>query len=105
MMERMSKEQMLNRINQLSFAVVEMTLYLDINPCDEEALAYFEEKSALRNEALEAYAKKLWPAYHRYRQRYQIPQLGMGESAVALGSKKRRMPLICGIMKKDWNIR
>ena len=30
MMERMSKEQMLNRINQLSFAVVEMTLYLDI---------------------------------------------------------------------------
>ena len=61
MMERMSKELMLNRINQLSFAVVEMTLYLDINPCDEEALAYFEEKSALRNEALEAYAKNYGP--------------------------------------------
>lgn len=61
MNERMSKEQLLDRINQVSFAVYEMILYLDSHPCDEEALAYFEEKSALRNEALETYAKNFGP--------------------------------------------
>lgn len=61
MNEKMSKDQLLNRINQLSFAVVEMTLYLDSHPTDEEAMAYFEEKSALRNEALEAYARNFGP--------------------------------------------
>ena len=52
----LSKEQLLNRINQVSFAVDDMILYLDTHPDDEEARAYFEEKSALRNEALEEYA-------------------------------------------------
>ena len=57
----MSREQLLNRINQVSFAVNEMTLFLDTHPDCEEALAYFEEKSALRNEALEEYAKRFGP--------------------------------------------
>lgn len=61
MNERMSKEQLLCRIDQLSFAVVDINLYLNTHPCDEKAMAYFEEKSALRNEALEAYARNFGP--------------------------------------------
>ena len=58
---RMTWEQLLNRINQVSFAVDEMILFLDTHPDNEEARAYFEEKSALRNEALEEYAKLYGP--------------------------------------------
>ncbi|HIV24651.1 MAG TPA: spore coat protein CotJB [Candidatus Scatomonas pullistercoris] len=58
---RMTREQLLNRINQVSFAVDEMILFLDTHPDNEEARAYFEEKSALRNEALEEYAKLYGP--------------------------------------------
>lgn len=59
--ERIGKEELLDRINQLSFAVNEMVLYLDTHPCDEEAIAYFEEKSAQRDEALELYARCYGP--------------------------------------------
>ena len=58
---RMSKEELLDRINQVSFAVNELTLFLDTHPDHEEARAYFEEKSALRNEALEEYARSYGP--------------------------------------------
>ena len=60
-MRQMSREQRLNWINQVSFAVNEMVLFLDSHPDNEEALAYFEEKSALRNEALAEYAKRFGP--------------------------------------------
>mgnify|MGYP003195851695 CR=1 FL=1 len=33
-----SQKQLLNRIDQVSFAVNDMTLYLDTHPCDEKAL-------------------------------------------------------------------
>ena len=56
-----TREQLLNRINQVSFAVNEMTLFLDSHPDNEEALAYMEEKSALRREALEEYARRFGP--------------------------------------------
>ena len=58
---QMTREQLLNRINQVSFAVNEMTLFLDSHPDNEEALAYMEEKSALRREALEEYARRFGP--------------------------------------------
>ena len=35
-----SQKQLLNRIDQVSFAVNDMTLYLDTHPCDEKALTY-----------------------------------------------------------------
>lgn len=59
--ERMSKEQLKCLIDQISFAVVDISLYLNTHPCDEEAMAYFEEKSTLRNEALETYARNYGP--------------------------------------------
>ena len=49
------------RIDQVSFAVVEMNLYLDTHPEDEDALAFFREKVELRKEALKQYAEQYDP--------------------------------------------
>ena len=38
-----SREKLLAWIDQVSFAVVEMNLYLDTHPEDEDALAFFRE--------------------------------------------------------------
>ena len=106
MQNKMSKEQLLDWIDQVSFAVNDMTLFLDTHPDDEEARAYFEEKSALRNEALEEYAALIWTSHHRHGQRYLLPLLGMGQSAMAVGAEQeRRLPVICGIMKNVFNTR
>ena len=43
-----SREKLLAWIDQVSFAVVEMNLYLDTHPEDEDALAFFREKVELR---------------------------------------------------------
>ena len=52
-----NRKELLNHINQVSFAVDEVKLYLDTHPCDAEALAYFREFSRERNLALKEYAR------------------------------------------------
>ncbi|MDY2938406.1 MAG: spore coat protein CotJB [Fusicatenibacter sp.] len=56
-----SKESLLSWIDQVSFAVVEMTLYLDSHPNDEDAIAFFREKLAQRNAAMKLYAQNYGP--------------------------------------------
>ena len=58
---RINRRQLMNRINQASFAVDEVKLYLDTHPCDTEALAYFREMSRKRNQALKEYAAAYGP--------------------------------------------
>ena len=58
---RINRRQLMNRINQASFAVDEVKLYLDTHPCDTEALAYFHEMSRKRNQALKEYAAAYGP--------------------------------------------
>ena len=48
----MNRNQLMEHINQVSFAVDEVKLYLDTHPCDSEALVVFHEMSAHRNDAL-----------------------------------------------------
>ncbi len=55
------QSDMLRKIDQISFVVQDTLLYLDTHPEDEEALAFFKEYSAMRNEALESYAKEFGP--------------------------------------------
>ena len=45
----------------VSFAVVDITLYLDTHPEDEEALKYFNHYADLRRTAMSAYAEKYGP--------------------------------------------
>lgn len=61
MSNRAERLELLNRINEASFAVDDVKLYLDTHPWDDEALVYFQEYSRKRNEALKEYAKCYGP--------------------------------------------
>ena len=61
MNDQMNRRQLLNHINQVSFAVDDVKLYLDTHPCDTEALEYFHKMSRQRNEALKEYAAAYGP--------------------------------------------
>ena len=53
--------QMLQEINEISFAVNDLTLYLDTHPLDQEALTLFSDVSKKRKQLLENYAKEFEP--------------------------------------------
>lgn len=55
------RSDMLNYINSVSLALQDTVLFLDTHPNNAEALAYFDECSKMRNEALAEYAKKYGP--------------------------------------------
>lgn len=57
----MTCQQLLDVINQASFAVDDMLLYLDTHPDDMEALAYYQKQSCIRREALQKYARQYGP--------------------------------------------
>ena len=62
-----SREKLLAWIDQVSFAVVEMNLYLDTHPEDEDALA-FSGKSGASKRSTETVRRTVRPAHDRYRQ-------------------------------------
>lgn len=57
----MSRAQLLNYINEVSFAKDDILLYLDTHPCDCEALEYCRKHVEMRNKALKEYAKHYGP--------------------------------------------
>ena len=59
--QMMNRRQLLNHINEVSFAVDEVKLYLDTHPCDTEAMEYFRDMSARRNSAMKEYAAAYGP--------------------------------------------
>lgn len=61
MMNQMNQAQLLHWIDMVSFVVVDITLYLDTHPQDEEALKIFDQYSEFRKTALQAYADKYGP--------------------------------------------
>ena len=65
MISQMNQSQLLHWIDMVSFAVVEITEYLDTHPDDEEALKYFNHYADLRRTA--CICAKLYSAYHRHR--------------------------------------
>lgn len=56
-----SRRQLMALINESSFAVYDMLLYLDTHPNDTEALAYFQKQSCIRRDALKEYARQYGP--------------------------------------------
>ena len=56
-----SKKELMDKINQYSFAMNEANLFLDTHPFDAEALAYFQQQRKLRVEAVKEYAKYYAP--------------------------------------------
>ncbi|HJD28963.1 MAG TPA: spore coat protein CotJB [Candidatus Blautia avicola] len=51
----------MDTINEVSFAVDDIKLYLDTHPDDKKALEFFKEKVMIRNEALKEYAAQYGP--------------------------------------------
>lgn len=57
----MNQQQLLMYITQVSFALTDVNLYLDTHPCDQEAMAYYQEVRKLREEALDKYQCQFGP--------------------------------------------
>ena len=56
-----SREQLLNSINEVSFAAYDMLLFLDTHPRDEKARVYFDEMIRKRRKLSEEYARMYGP--------------------------------------------
>lgn len=56
-----SRSQLLRSINEVSFAVNDILLFLDTHPCHEEAMAYYREMAGRRAALTEEYAKMYGP--------------------------------------------
>lgn len=56
-----SRDLLMQKINESSFAAYDMLLYLDTHPCDEKAMDYYQERLAERKEALAEYTKNFGP--------------------------------------------
>ena len=56
-----SRNQLLNYINEVSFAAYDALLFLDTHPTDVDALAYFRKYSQMRNAALKEYEQLYGP--------------------------------------------
>lgn len=56
-----TRSQMLQYINEVSFAVNDILLYLDTHPCDREAMKYYDKYVAKREKALCDFAKFYGP--------------------------------------------
>lgn len=55
------RQAMLRQINEASFALNELTLYLDTHPADDRALAEFQKRRSERKALMEAYAEEYEP--------------------------------------------
>lgn len=55
------KKQLMNSINNLSFALDDTRLFLDTHPDNQDALSYFNDTMKVRNEIVEEYTKKFGP--------------------------------------------
>ncbi len=53
--------QLLNVIDQASFAMDDVLLYLDTHPCDQAALSYYQSAAGMRRQAMDAYQQSCGP--------------------------------------------
>jgi len=55
------RTELLNHINEVSFVLDDIRLFLNTHPCNQEALALFEEYHYQRISAMKEYAKHFGP--------------------------------------------
>ncbi len=55
------QNKLLREIDVLSFAIVELTLFLDTHPCNQEAMRHFDYYNRLKKEKYEEYSKLYGP--------------------------------------------
>ena len=77
-MNRMNKGELLTFIDEVTFALDDLTLYLDTHPHCEKALGKYETYKAMRNQAVKDY----------------VNMYGHGKGSVIVR---------CGYMKRDFS--
>lgn len=92
-------DQLLAMINQASFAMDDILLYLDTHPCDQAALNYYHYVTKLRREAMEAYEASYGPLLVDHVQSNQYWTWVQGKWPWEGGNT------VCGTMKSGCNIR
>ena len=60
-MNQTDKKKLLRYIQEVSFAIDDVVLYLDTHPYDEEALKYYKKYKKLYHEASEEYTQYYGP--------------------------------------------
>ena len=55
------KQVLLKQINESSFAIDDILLFLDTHPNDCNAMQYYREMAAVRQNAMDAYQKEFGP--------------------------------------------
>ena len=55
------KEQMMCQINEVSFAINDILLFLDTHPHDQEAMEFYRKYARMRHDLLKEYAKYFGP--------------------------------------------
>lgn len=70
----MTREELLTRISEIQFVLVELNLYLDTHPEDEDAVADYNAYSAMLKELMTAYCSEYGPL------------MGFGHSPMTAGS-------------------
>lgn len=61
MMNQIDREQLHYLIQQVSFVVDDVQLYLDTHPCDKEALQYYSKYRDIQEAAYMEYARRFGP--------------------------------------------
>ena len=56
-----NKERLLNDINVIDFALVELTQYLDTHPYDCNAMEYFNHYARIKNQLMKDFSMKYYP--------------------------------------------
>ena len=57
----LNQKQLLQEINEVSFAVNDILLYLDTHPCDEKAMKFYKDNASRRQELMKLYAREFGP--------------------------------------------
>ncbi len=57
----LSKQALMNQINESSFAIDEILLFLDTHPTDAAALDYYRNAVAMRRQAVDIYQRQFGP--------------------------------------------
>lgn len=57
----MNQEQLMRRVQMLSFVLVDVGLFLDTHPTDKKALEYFNKYNAMYQTAKDEYERRFGP--------------------------------------------
>ena len=83
------RNQLLQKINEVSFALDDILLYLDTHPCCEKGMAYYREQAEKKEKVNEGICGMLRSSDHRRCACVRRKYLEMDGTAVSMGKGRR----------------